>query len=170
MKSVCMIIALITILLFGTPSGILGGDEEKMDLSDLAWVVELPRGFDDAVKQVTAALTTEGFGVVARIDLHTSFKKKLDVEMKPHTILKVCNPKLAHKAVTALPEVSLLLPCSVTVQSVGENLTIVRIGNPQTIMSDAGVDANPVVREVGDTANQQLKRVAQVLGTPVEIE
>ena len=58
----------------------------------------------------------------------------------------------------------MMLPCPITVNTVGENRTIVRIGNPLTIMADSGLDQFPAVREVGEKANEGLKRVAEALG------
>jgi len=139
--------------------------DQALENNSLALFDQEVRDMEEAIEHVTAALEAEEFGVVSRIDLHASFKKKLGVDTKPHAILKVCNPKLAHQAVTALPEVALLLPCSVTIQSVRENLTVVRIGNPQTFMSGVGVDANPVVKKVGGDADAHLRRVAEALRT-----
>ena len=140
-----------------------GAEKGKGTTKELAYVAELDLGFDQAIERVTEALKAEGFGIISRIDLHTTFKKKLDVEMDPHTILGACNPKLAHRAVTALPEASLMLPCNVTVQAVGAGRTVVRIVNPHTIMADAGLDEHPAVNEVGVEADERLKRVAEKL-------
>lgn len=135
-------------------------------VNDMAYVAELPMGFDETIERVTEALKAEQFSIVSRVDLHTTFKKKLGLDTKPHTILGACNSKLAHKAVTAMPEASLMLPCPVTVQAVDEHRTIVRIGNPETIMAVSGLAENSVVREVGDEANERLKRVAEALQDP----
>ena len=132
-------------------------------MKKLAYVAELAVGFDETIERVTEALAAEQFGIISRIDLHATFEKKLGVDMPPHTILGACNPKLAHQAVTALPEASLMLPCNVTVQAIDEDHTVVRIVRPKTIMADAGLDENPVVREVGDAADAGLKRVAEGL-------
>jgi uncharacterized protein (DUF302 family) len=138
--------------------------EKETDMETMSYNAELQVGFDEAIDRVTAALKAEQFGVISRIDLHATFKEKLGVDMPPHTILGACNPKLAHKAVSSSPEASLMLPCNVTVQQVGENRVMVRIVSPEAVMSGAGLDKDPVIREVGLEADARLKRVAKALG------
>jgi uncharacterized protein (DUF302 family) len=52
-------------------------------------------------------------------------------------ILGACNPPLALSAINADPAVGLLLPCNVTVESVGEQRTIVRLTNPEALLATA---------------------------------
>ena len=81
----------------------------------LAFEVQLHEPYFRAVEQVTAALKAEGFGVLTRIDVHTTLKEKLGQEFRPYTILGACNPQLAHRALSRRAEAGLLLPCNVTV-------------------------------------------------------
>ena len=100
----------------------------------VAYETETPHPFADAVERCRAALAAEGFGVLTEIDVQATMKKKLDVDRDPYLILGACHPPSAHRALTAAPEVGVLLPCNVTV-SVEGGRTVVRAMNPRAALS-----------------------------------
>jgi uncharacterized protein (DUF302 family) len=116
----------------------------------------------EAIDRVTAALKEEGFGVLTRIDVHDAFKEKLDLEFRPYSILGACNPALAHKALSAVPEVGLLLPCNVTVEET-DGKAVVRIINPHEMMRPGGFDRDERLAAVGREAAERLQRVVDSL-------
>ncbi len=122
--------------------------------------VRLNKNYDDALAQVTAALKTEGFGVLTEIDVKETLKKKLDVDFRPYKILGACNPPLAYRALTTVPEVGLLLPCNVTVSYVEDNVTEVSIIDPLSML---GFINHPDLEPVAAEARARLDRVAQAL-------
>jgi uncharacterized protein (DUF302 family) len=124
--------------------------------------VELHVGYEEAVQRVTEALAKEGFGVLTRIDIHSAFKQKIDVDFRPYSILGACNPKLAHKAISARPEAGLMLPCNVTVEAHGDG-ALVRIADPDEMMKAGGLAGDATLAEVGREARERLERVAAAL-------
>ena len=130
---------------------------------NLGFDVELPLGFNDAVVRVKEALKQEGFGILTEIDLQAAFREKLGREFRPYVILGACNPPLAFSAVTADPTVGLLLPCNVTVESVGEQRTIVRLTNPQALLATASLSASPESTGVARDASERMARVTRKL-------
>lgn len=65
--------------------------------------------FDEAVQRTRDALQAEGFGIITEIDVRATFRKKLDVAFPPYVILGACAPKLAREALSAEPDIGLLL-------------------------------------------------------------
>lgn len=118
--------------------------------------------FDEALQKVVEALKAEGFGVLSDIDVQKAMKDKLAIEIAPHRILGACNPMLAHQALQAEPDVSLLLPCNVTLR---EEAGQVRVGflNPDTMVDLTG---NPAMQAVAQEASARLHRVRDALAHP----
>ena len=123
--------------------------------SPIAFQTTSTLSFDEAVARVRAALAAEGFGVLTEIDVQATLKKKLDVDREPYLILGACHPPSAHRALTAAPEVGVLLPCNVTV-SVEGGTTVVRAMDPAGVMGLVGA---PELASVGDEIGGKLRRV-----------
>ncbi len=121
---------------------------------DLTIERTLDLDFDAAIEKATAALATEGFGIMTTIDVQAKMKEKLDREMAPYFILGACAPPLAWEAVHAVPEVGVLLPCNVVV-SVEDGQTVVRAMEPRTAMEFFDNDA---IQSVAADASDRLRR------------
>ena len=128
--------------------------------TDYGFGTTLDVSYDAAIPLVKGALKAEGFGVLTEIDVTTTLKEKLGVEMAPYLILGACNPPLAHRALTTEPAIGLLLPCNVVVRAEGEH-TRVEVADPIAML---GIVGNPALDTVASEAKQRLQRVIAALG------
>ena len=111
--------------------------------------------FDEAVEKVTAALATEGFGVISEVDLHEKIKYKLGVDFKKYRILGACNPSFSYRALQAEDKIGIMLPCNVLVIDQGDNNIEIAVVNPADAM--ISVD-NDIVKEVASEVGEKLRK------------
>ncbi len=133
---------------------------DELTDTNLGMIVNLNVDYETAITQTVDALKVEGYGVLTEIDIKETFKKKLGVDFPSYKILGACNPSLSHRALTAAPEVGLLLPCNVTVRQLENVVTEVALIDPIVMMS---VINNPSLESVAAEARARLERVAQSL-------
>jgi len=128
---------------------------------DYAFTVHLNVPYDDARDKTEAALKEQGGGVLTEIDMRQTFRSKLDVEFRKYAILGACNPSLAIRALSAEPQVGLLLPCNVIIyEDEGGGGTTVSVIDPIGILGD--VDSAEL-QSVADDAHGRLAKVADAL-------
>ena len=117
--------------------------------------VSLP--YAEAVEKTIAALKAQGFGVLTSVDVQQIIKEKLGEDYRPYVILGACNPPLAHRALTAEPEIGLLLPCNVVVYEDGDGC-VVSAMDPTAV---AKLMPHPELEAVATDARVRMERVLQ---------
>jgi uncharacterized protein (DUF302 family) len=114
----------------------------------------------DAVDtRVRAALTDKGFGVLTEIDVKTTMKKKIDVDMEPYRILGACNPKMAYHAIGIEPRVGAMLPCNVILRQVDGGVEVSAINPVASMQAIDNDELKSVAGEVRDLLAEAVKAV-----------
>ena len=91
-------------------------------------------GYEEAIKFISEEVKKEGFGILTRINVTETFKKKLGVDFKPYTILGACNPSHAYQSLLLEEEIGLMLPCNIIVYVNDRNETVISVVKPMASM------------------------------------
>ena len=114
----------------------------------------LKSSYDEALARVPEALKTEGFGVLTEIDVKDTLKKKIGADFRRYKILGACNPQLALKALSAVTDVGVMLPCNVVVYEGDDHKAVVLGIDPmQTIATSI-----PQLRDLATEVRAKLER------------
>lgn len=121
---------------------------------------KLNTSFNEAIALVTEELRKEGFGVLTEIDIHSTLKKKLDIDFRKYKILGACNPTFAHKALQHEDKIGLMLPCNVIVQELDNGQIEVAAVDPAASMMAV---ENEQLAGIATEVKEMLKRVIHSL-------
>jgi uncharacterized protein (DUF302 family) len=114
---------------------------------------------DDVEARTRTALANHGFGVLTKIDVKATMKKKLDVEMKGYRILGACNPKMAHQAIGIEPRVGAMLPCNVILREVEGGIEVSAV---DPVASMQAIENPDLVRVAGQVRSLLSDAVAAI--------
>ena len=120
---------------------------------------KLAMSYEDAIPAVTAALKTQGFGVLTEIDVKSTLKAKIGADFRKYVILGACNPNLAHQALSYDLGMGLLLPCNVIVYE-EDGGSVVSIVDPLEMLDTAN---KPDLLPVAEEAKGRLSKVIDAL-------
>jgi uncharacterized protein (DUF302 family) len=116
----------------------------------------LNNSYEEAVKIITEALKSEGFGVISEIKMHEKLKEKVGVDFKRYKILGTCNPPYAYKALQAEDKIGAMMPCNVLVIEQMQNKIEIAAVNPIASMQAI---TNPSLGEIALEVTNKLKKV-----------
>jgi uncharacterized protein (DUF302 family) len=122
--------------------------------------VTMKASFDEAIERTEAALKTEGFGVLTRVNVQKILKSKINADFRPYTILGACNPTLAHEALQLEDKVGTMLPCNLVVQQ--KDIGEVEVAAINPVASMQAID-NPQLKKAAATVRDKLSRVMDSL-------
>jgi uncharacterized protein (DUF302 family) len=117
--------------------------------------------FDAVVAEVTARLKEQGFGVLTDIDVQSTIKAKIGLDMAKYRILGACNPRFAHEALQIEDKLGVLLPCNVIVRETPDRKVEVASIDPVAAMERTG---NPALRSTAEEVRRLLTNVVSQLG------
>lgn len=114
--------------------------------------------FLEAIERTIESLKSEGFGVLADIDIKATLKTKLDVDFRNYRILGACNPPLAHKALLAEDKIGTMLPCNVIVQELEPGTVEIASVDPAVSMKAV---SNEELTDIAEEVRNKLKKVIE---------
>jgi len=136
-----------------------GEREEPMTESrKYTLTIKVRADFKTVRQRTVDALAGQGFGVLTEIDVQETLRRKLGAEFRPYVILGACNPPLAHRALSAEPEIGALLPCNVVVWAEEDATCTVCAQDP---VRQFGLVGNPQVAPVAVEAQERLRRALE---------
>lgn len=125
----------------------------------LGTAVTVDGTLEDVLAATKAALQTQGFGVLAEMDVAATIAEKIGVEREPLVILGACNPTLANRALDAEPSIALLLPCNVVVRGRDGSITVEAI-EPDMLVTTTG---NEALASIADEAGERLRAAIEAI-------
>jgi uncharacterized protein (DUF302 family) len=111
---------------------------------------------DVALRETEETLAKHGFGVLTRIDVKETLKKKIGAEFRPYHILGACNPQMAHRALLAEDKIGTMLPCNVIVQEKRDSMVEIAAVDPVASMQAIH---NPALEAIAQDVRSKLQAV-----------
>lgn len=111
--------------------------------------------FKEAIIRIKAALQKEGFGIITEIDIRETFRKKLEEDFQPYTILGACNPAFAFKALGMENKIGTMLPCNVIVQETTPGTIEIAVVDPVVSMQAV---ANKSLEKMAEEVSSKLRQ------------
>ncbi|TYB31559.1 MAG: DUF302 domain-containing protein [Candidatus Mcinerneyibacterium aminivorans] len=126
---------------------------------DYGFYKEVDMDFDKVITKIEELAKKHSFGVLTRVNVDEKFKEKLGLDYKKYTILGLCNPKNAHKALEIEENIGLMLPCNAVIYE-KNNKTAVAVIKPSKMLKLAG---NNKLVKISEKIEKELKNIIKEL-------
>jgi len=134
----------------------------RKDMARYGMKIKLKGNLEEVKPRVVEALKAQGFGVLTEIDVQRTFKQKIDVDFKPYLILGACNPRFAHRALSADDDIGLLLPCNVIIKQESDGVEV-SIQDPEVMFSVVDDDTKKVMAGFPGEVKKTLRLALETL-------
>ena len=118
--------------------------------------------FEQTIERVKTIFKEHGFGALSEIDVRAALREKIGEEIEPYTILGMCNPLLASRALKAEHEIGMLLPCNVLVHECG-GAVHVAAQDPMLMMEMA---RNENLQPIAEEAKRLIEKALEEISAP----
>lgn len=138
--------------------GLRGRNYVEKEAVDMYYIVETGKSFDDASKDLEAAVASNGFGVLHIHDLGATLRKKgVDFE-EQCKVFEICNPKQAGKVLSSDMRMNMALPCRISVFT-EKGKTKIGMIRPRQML--ASMSDDPFLAEVADEVEAKTVRMIE---------
>jgi len=111
--------------------------------------------FETTIEKLRQALKTQGFSILADIDMQATLREKLNEDFYPYRLLGVCNAALAYRALEIDPKLGVFLPCTMAVYDTGTGTEI----HVQDLALALTTNPSPALETLVGEARESLARV-----------
>ncbi|MBF0369997.1 MAG: DUF302 domain-containing protein [Magnetococcales bacterium] len=126
---------------------------------DYAIVKAVAGSYEETVEAARKALADQGFGILSEIDVAATLKNKLGADTPRTLILGACNPPMALRATTAVPDIAVFLPCNVVIRESAQGVEVSAM-DPKAM---GRVIDNPEVTAVAGEVDQKIRAALDAL-------
>ncbi len=121
------------------------------------YTVKTQKSVEQAIEDLTSALSEIKFGVLGTLDFKSIFEKKGIEFENEYKLLEICNPVAAKQVLDSNPDLGLLLPCTIAVYQ-KNNETYVSLAKPTSLLS---VASDTKLSELGKEIETKLIQVIE---------
>jgi len=114
---------------------------------------------DEIDARTREALAGQGFGVLTEINVKSTLKARIDVDVPGYLILGACNPKMAHEAMGLEPRVGAMLPCNVILREIEGGVEVSAI---DPVASMQAIDNDELKKVAGQVRDMLAVAVAAI--------